>query len=191
MFCYETILEYLKAFDDYASKKSYQNVAEMSKTKEETKKKEEHAASAIYGNQDIVKEFKKEAKAIEEGKDESLSGASNMTPDASNIPSGASNMSSKVKVSASNMPSKSGARRSAKVTPSSKRKSAPINAKPMVLSTKPKPTGRARPKTTRDGRSAKPSGTDGGSAPKKSVKKEQLYQNVVFDENDTPVLDMK
>ena len=170
----------------------------MSKPKKETKKKKEDAASVIYDNQDIVKELKKKAEAMEDGKDKAFSDASNAPSDASNMPPGASNMSSKVKVPISNMPSKGGARTSAKTTPSSKRKSAPINAKPMVLSTKPKPTGRARPKTTRDGRSAKPSGTDGrpsgtdgGSAPKKSVKKEQLYQNVVFDENDTPVLDMK
>ena len=182
LLCYETILEYLKAFDDYASKKSYQNVAEIGKAKQETKKKKkEDAASAIYGNQDIVKEFKKEVEEKEKGKDEASLGASN-------IPSGASNMSPTVKAPASNMPSKSerGARASSKTTPSSKRNSAPIKTKPLVLSsTKPKLTGKARPKSTIDGKSPRPSGAEGGSAAKKSVKKEQLYQNVVFDESNT------
>ena len=164
MLCYETILEYLKAFDDYASKKSYQNVAELSKPKQGSKKmkekKKKQDDAVIYGNQETIQELKKEAEAKQDGK-----GA--------------------VADCASNMPSKSEDAGAAKSTPSSRRKSAPIKTKPMVLSKKPKPTGKARPKTTIDGRSARPSGeegaTDGGVTPKGLKKQEQLYQNMTFD----------
>ena len=161
MLCYETILEYLKAFDDYASKKSYQNVAEIGKPKQKTKTEKKEDDAVIYGNQETIQELKKEAETNEDGRSEAPNGASNI-------------------------PSKNEAPGLAESSPSSRRKSAPIKTKPMVLSKKPKPSGRARPKTTIDGRSAKPSGeergTDVGAPPKKSIKKqEQLYENMTFD----------
>ncbi|XP_072047180.1 uncharacterized protein [Amphiura filiformis] len=97
LFCYETILEYLKAFDDYASKKSYQNVMDVKKDLKEVKepkKKKKQDDAVIYGNQETINEIKKSSEA--EKQKESANG---------DMPQGASNIHSKSEASES--PSKS------------------------------------------------------------------------------------
>ncbi|XP_072024594.1 uncharacterized protein [Amphiura filiformis] len=86
LFCYETILEYLKAFDDYASKKSYQNVMDVKKdTKKpkEPKKKKKQDDAVIYGNQETIQEIKKKSETEKEKK----SSKDDMPQGASNVPS--------------------------------------------------------------------------------------------------------
>ena len=197
-------MEYLKAFDDYANKKSYQNVADIKKdvkkSKEPTKKKKQDDA-VIYGNQETIKELKKQSEKDKDQRSES----GDMPPVASNVPDKSYTPSAKEspvvskratlpalsKTDTSSRVSPSDARKAtlpaygrsetaAKLSPSSKRKSTP----PVVSKIKP---SKSRPKTYHE-KSAKPITQNGDkegadvSGPKKNVRKdEQLYQNVTFE----------